>query len=123
MAVWHIRSLHFSRTMARYLLWSMAYGVVWEHVYGMLRKLASPESRAFTTYTGGDRPSMVRPGTSLTTSGTGTSVDHPHLRTSCSLATDCCIDCLVQWMVNPCTRPDMSLACWVGPPAYLVGGY
>ena len=33
---------------------SMTYGVVWEQVYGMLRQLALPESRAFTAYTGDD---------------------------------------------------------------------
>ena len=38
-----------SRTEARYLLGSMTYGVVWEQMYGMFRKLASPEFRAFTT--------------------------------------------------------------------------
>ena len=54
MAVWWIRSLHLSRTKARYLVGSMTYGVVWEQVYGMLRQLALPESRAFTAYTGDD---------------------------------------------------------------------
>ena len=54
MAVWRIRSLHVSRTEARYQVGSMTYGVIWEQVYGMLRKLASPESRAFTAYTGDD---------------------------------------------------------------------
>ena len=48
MAVWRIRSLHLSRTESRYLVWSMTYGVVWDQVYGMLRKLALPESRAFS---------------------------------------------------------------------------
>ena len=52
MAVWRIRSLHFSRTEARYLVGSMTYGVVSDQVYGMLRQLALPESRAFTAYTG-----------------------------------------------------------------------
>ena len=33
---------------------SMTYGVVWGYVYVMLRKLASPVSRAFTAYTGDD---------------------------------------------------------------------
>ena len=33
---------------------SMTYGVVWEQVYGMLRQLALPESRAFTSYTRDD---------------------------------------------------------------------
>ena len=54
MAVWRIRSLHLSRTEARYLVGSMAYTVVWEQVYGMLRKLALWESRAFTASTGDD---------------------------------------------------------------------
>ena len=52
MAVWWIRSLHLSRTEARYLVGSMTYRVVWEPVYGMLWHLALPESRAFTAYTG-----------------------------------------------------------------------
>ena len=52
MAVWRIRSLHLSRTESRYLVGSMTYGVVWDQVYGMLRQLALPESRAFTAYTG-----------------------------------------------------------------------
>ena len=43
-----------SRTQSRYLVGSMTYGVVWHQVYGMLWKLALPESRAFTAYTGGD---------------------------------------------------------------------
>ena len=54
MAVWRIRSLHFSRTESRYLVGSMTYVVVWDKVYGMLRKLALPESRAFTAYKGDD---------------------------------------------------------------------
>ena len=54
MAVWRIRSLHLSRTEAPYLVGSMAYVVVWEQVYGMLRQLALPKSRAFTAYTGDD---------------------------------------------------------------------
>ena len=53
-AVWRIRSLHVFRTEARYLVGSMTYGVVWDRVYGMLRKLALPESRAFTAYMGDD---------------------------------------------------------------------
>ena len=36
----------------RYLVGSMRYGVVWEHVYGMLRELVSPESWAVRAYTG-----------------------------------------------------------------------
>ena len=54
MLVWRIRSLHLSRTKARYLVGSMTYGVVWEHVYSMLQQLALPESRAFIAYTGDD---------------------------------------------------------------------
>ena len=54
MAVWTIRSLHFSRTESRYLVGSMTYGVAWDQVYGTLRQLALPESRAFTAYTGDD---------------------------------------------------------------------
>ena len=50
-AVWRIRSLHLSRTEARYLVGQMAYVLVWEQVCGMFRKLASPESRAFTACT------------------------------------------------------------------------
>ena len=30
---------------------SMTYGVVWEHVYGIPRQLALPESPAFIAYT------------------------------------------------------------------------
>ena len=54
MAVWRIWLLHLSRTEARYLVGSMTFGVVWEKVYNMLRKLASPEFEAFTAYTGDD---------------------------------------------------------------------
>ena len=54
MAVWRIRSLHLSRTESQYLVGSMTYIMVWDQVYGMLRKLALPESRAFTAYTGDD---------------------------------------------------------------------
>ena len=54
MAVWRIRSLQLSRTESRYLVGSMTYGVVCDQVYGMLRQLALPESRAFTAYTGHD---------------------------------------------------------------------
>ena len=53
MAVWRIRSLHVSRT-AGYPVGSMTYGVVWEQVYGMLRKLAASESQAFTAHTEDD---------------------------------------------------------------------
>ena len=51
---WRIRALHLSSTELRYLVGSMTYGVVWDRVYGMLRQLALPESRAFTAYTGDD---------------------------------------------------------------------
>ena len=54
MTIWRIRSLHLSRTEARYLVGSMMYGVVWDEVYGRLRQLALPESRVFTAYTGDD---------------------------------------------------------------------
>ena len=54
MAVWRIRWLHLSRTKARHLVESITYGVVWDQVYGMLRQLPLPESRAFTAYTGDD---------------------------------------------------------------------
>ena len=53
-AVWRIRSLHLCRTESRYLVGSMTYGVVWDQVYSMLRRLALPESRAFSAYTGDD---------------------------------------------------------------------
>ena len=52
MAVWRIWSVYLSRTESRHLVGSMTYGVVWDEVYGMLRQLALPESRAFTAYTG-----------------------------------------------------------------------
>ena len=51
-AVWRIPSGHLCRTEAWYLVGSMMYGVVWEQVYGMVRQLASTESRAFTAYMG-----------------------------------------------------------------------
>ena len=54
MAVWRIRSLQLSRTESRYLVGSKMYGVVWDQVYGMLRQLALPESRAFIAYKGDD---------------------------------------------------------------------
>ena len=54
MAVRRMRSLQLSTTEARYVVGSMKYGVVWEQVYSTLRELASPESRAFTAYTGDD---------------------------------------------------------------------
>ena len=54
MAVWRIRSLHLSRTDSRYLGGSMTYGVVWDQVYGIVRQLALPQSRAFIAYTGDD---------------------------------------------------------------------
>ena len=54
MVVWRIRSLHLFTTKSRYLVGSMTYGVVWDQVYGMLRRLALPESWAFTAYTGDD---------------------------------------------------------------------
>ena len=54
MAIWWIPSLHLSRTESRYLVGGMAYGMVWDQVYGMLRQLALPESRAFTAYMGDD---------------------------------------------------------------------
>ena len=56
-ALWRIWSLHLSRAEARYVVGSMTYGVVWEPVYGMLRKIPSPESRALTAYTGDDMAS------------------------------------------------------------------
>ena len=46
--------MHLSRRESPYLVGSMTYGVVWDQVYGMLRQLALPESRAFTAYTGDD---------------------------------------------------------------------
>ena len=54
LAVWRIRLLRLSRTEARYLVGSMTYNVVWDQVYGMLRQLALPESRAFAAYVGED---------------------------------------------------------------------
>ena len=53
-AIWGIRSLHLSGTESQYLVGSMKYGVVWDQMYGMLRQLALPGSRAFTAYTGDD---------------------------------------------------------------------
>ena len=53
-AVWRNRPLHPSRTEEWYVVGSMTYSVVLEQVYGMLRQLALPESRAFTAYKGDD---------------------------------------------------------------------
>ena len=54
LAAWWMRSLHLSRTEARYLVGSLTYGVVLEHVYGMLQQLALPVSWVVTAYTGDD---------------------------------------------------------------------
>ena len=112
MAVWRIRSLHLSRTEARYLVGSMTYGVVWDQVYGMLRQLALPESRAFTACTGYD------------TAIHGAACHLPdrigHPETAGS------IGCLLRWTVHGGMRPRASIARLVAPPAptnYLVGGY
>ena len=42
MAVRRIRWLHLSSTELRYLVGSMTYGVVWDQVYSMLRRLVLP---------------------------------------------------------------------------------
>ena len=52
MVVWQLRSSHLSTTVARYMVRSMMYGVVREQVYGMLSKLAPPDSRAFIAHIG-----------------------------------------------------------------------
>ena len=57
MAFWRIRSLQLSRREERYLVGSMAYGVVCDYVYGMLRPGRSLTIRETTG------PSMVRPAT------------------------------------------------------------
>ena len=54
MTIWRIRSLHLSRTEVRYLVGNLAYIVVCEQVYNMLRKLASLDSQAFSAYMGDD---------------------------------------------------------------------
>ena len=54
MTVWRIGSLHLSKTETRYLVGQMTNGVLWDRVYGMLKKVALPESWAFTACTGGD---------------------------------------------------------------------
>ena len=104
MAVWRIQSLHLSRTEVRYLVGSMTYGVVWEQVYGMLRKLASPGSREFIAYTGDD--TAIHGAASCLLDYIG----HLYNRTSCSLGTDGCIGCELQWMVNRHMRLRMSIA-------------
>ena len=51
MALWQFPSWHLARTEARYLLGQITYVVGWEHMYDMLRQLASLESRAFVACT------------------------------------------------------------------------
>ena len=126
MAVWRIRSLHLSRTESRYLLGSMTYGVVWDQVYGMLRQLALPESRAFTAYTGDNMAIHGAACYLLDRIGHLFKCRPPHARTSCSPGTDVSIGCLLRWTVHRGLRPRTSIARLVAPPAptnYLVGGY
>ena len=69
---------------------------------------------------------MVRPATYQIASATCTSVDHLHLRTSCSPGTDGSIGCLLRWTVHRGMRPRTSIARLVAPPAptcYIVDGY
>ena len=126
MAVWRIRSLHLSRTEARYLVGSMSYGVVWEQVYGMLRKLASPESRVFSAYTGEDTAIYGAACQLPNHIGQFYQCQPPPLSNIMHLG-----DRPVHWLciaVHGTSRhePRMFIARWVGPLAptnYLGGGY
>ena len=104
----------------------MTYRVVWEEVYGMLRKLASPESWAFTAYTGDNTAIHATACYLPPASSSLTNVDHPHHRTSCCLETDGCIGYLLLWMVHRGIRPRTSFAHRVAlsaPTNYPAGGY
>ena len=101
---------------------SMTDGLVWEQVYGMLRQLALPESRAFTAYTGDD--TTIYGMAFYVSDGIGHLYNRPppHPRTSCSPWTGC----LSRWLVHRGMRRHTSIARLVGPRAptnYLVRGY
>ena len=51
-AVWRIRSLHLSRTVARYLTPHLVEGVPWEDVWVTMQQLAQPASEGFVAKTG-----------------------------------------------------------------------
>ena len=121
MGFWRIRLLHLSRPESRYLVGRMTYGVVWDHVYGMLQRLALPESRAFTAYMGDD--TAIHGAACYLPDRIG------HLykcRPPPPPGTDGSIGCLLRWTVRRGMRPRTSIARLVAPPAptnYLVGGY
>ena len=126
MAVWRIGSLHLSRTQSRYLVGSMTYGVVWDQVYGMLRQLALPESRAFTAYTGDDTTIHGAACCLPNRIGHLYQCRPPPPSDIMQPGNDGCIGCLLRWMVHRGVRPRTSIARLVAPPAptnYLVGGY
>ena len=111
MAVSRIRSLHLSRTESRYLVGSMTYGVVWDQVYGMLRQLALPESRAFTAYAGDD--TAINGAACYLPDRIGHLIKcRPPPRPSCSPGADGCIGCLLRWTVHRGMRPRTSIAAW-----------
>ena len=124
MAVWRIRSLHLSRTESRYLVGSMTYGVVWDQVYGMLRQLALPESRAFTGYTGDD--TAIHGAACYLPDRIGHLFKCRPPPPSDIMQPDGFIGCLLRWTVHRGMRPRTSIARLVAPPAptnYLVGGH
>ena len=126
MAVWRIRSLHLSRTEYRYLVGSMTYRVVWDKVYGMLRQLALPESRAFTAYTGDDAAINGAACYLPDRIGHLFKCRPPPPSAIMQPGTDGCIGCLLRWTVHRGMRPRTFIARLVAPPAptnYLVGGY
>ena len=53
-AVWRIRSLHLSRTEARYLTPQLVEGVPWEDVWVTMQQLAQPASEGFVAKMGDD---------------------------------------------------------------------
>ena len=122
MAVWRIWSLHLSRTESRYPVGSITYGVVWDQVYGMLRQLVLPESRAFTAYTG-DNTAINGVACYLPDRiGHLFKCRPPPPWTSCSPGTDGCIGCLLRWTVHRGMRPPLH-AWWhrqPQPTVYLV---
>ena len=116
MAVWRIRSLHLLTTEARYLIWRMAYGVVWEPVYGMLRHLASPEPWALTAccsvYT-----TMHAGACYLTARSKFFGLEHLCDWISCSRLTATYNGYPLLWMGHQGIRPRQSTAHSVAPQA------
>ena len=126
MAVRRIRALHFSRTESRYLVGSMTYGVVWDQVYGMLRQLALPESRAFTAYTGDDAAINGAAGYLPDRIGHLFKCGPPPPSDIMQLGDRRLHWLPMRWTVHRGMRLRTSIARLVAPPAptnYLVGGY